>query len=169
MKFFIRCFVLGCLVSCLCACGYHLKGVTHYPPELQALYLEPNTANHEFSREMEQLLRKTHVHLVNSRQEARAVLTIVEVQTHQQMTALNGGGQAGQYSLSTTVTFSLVNPKTGLPLIANTSVERSRLFDSNATQALSAQATIDQLMGALSEEIALEILDQLSKFRSPVS
>ncbi len=153
----------------LAGCGFHLRGILKLPPQLDSTYIQSDAPNSAFTQILQRLLIANHINVVSSPDQATATLTLSDLTTTNALTSLSGGAEAGQYTLYGSVQFSVTDNRTGKLLIPPTMVQNTRTFDSNATQALSAQAKINDLMSTLQNEMAQNIMNQLAKIRAPTN
>jgi LPS-assembly lipoprotein len=163
IHFLKKYFVLSVTLLLLAGCGFHLRGVLKLPPELDSTYIQSDAPNSEFTQILQRLLIANHINVVNTPKEATAILTLSDVSSSNALTSISGGAQAGQYTLYGSVQFSVIDAKTKRVLIKPTLVENTTTFNSNATQALSTQTKINDLMSVLQNEMAQNIVNQLTK------
>ena len=154
------------LVVFLAGCGWHLRGVLKLPPQLKNTYIQSDAPNSPFTQVLTRLLIANHINVVKSPQDANAILVLSDVNTSNALTSLSGGAEAGQYTMYGSVTFSVTDAKTGAVFIPPRQVENTRTFDSNSTQALSAQSAINNLMVLQQNQLAQDILNQLTHIKA---
>ena len=133
------------------------------PPQLKRTYIQSNDPNGAFVQTLQRLLIANHITVTPYAADATAVLRLTDMTTSNQLTFLSGAAEAGQYTLSGSVVFTVIDAKTGQTLIPATTVTNSRQFSSNATQALSAQSKINELSAVVQNEMAQSIVNQLAQ------
>lgn len=148
----------------LIACGFHLRGLEKMPPVLNHLYIETNTPAPVFLPKLEAALQNNEVILVNNSQSASSILIIQNFQTSKQLLSLSGTTEAGQYTLTTSVSFSLETPD-GKTLMGPIDLSAERLYSTNAMQVLSTGSIESRLNLQMSEELANKVLNYLSKYK----
>ena len=143
-------------------CGFHLRGILTMPPELGRLYIEAPNQNTPFVQSLQRMLRVNNITLVSDKPSATAILHLSSIQSSQQLVALSGSSQAGQYQVNSRVKFSL-RTVDGKVLLPPTVVTRSGYFNSNATQILSANNMGERLSNRMEQSIAQNIVTQLAR------
>ena len=154
-------FYVFILFALLTGCGFHLQGLQNLPPDVKNLYVDAASPNSTLIQNINQHLLAQKVTLTNSPQAASAILKILNIQQQQSQISITGGAQAAQYLLTYSVTFSVITPK-GKVLLATTTVQSSRTYNSNATQVLSANSQVAQLNMQMEQELAQDIINQLA-------
>lgn len=155
------------VVLLLAGCGFHLRGILNLAPQLNNTYIQSDAPNSKFTQILKRLLIANHINVVDSPAQATAILKLSNVSSTNALTSLSGGAEAGQYTLYGSVQFSVIDAQTKQVLIPPRLVENTTTFSSNATQALSTQAQINDLMNTLQNEIAQNIVNQLAKIPTP--
>jgi LPS-assembly lipoprotein len=159
-------YILLPLILLIAGCGFHLRGMAPIPHSLRNLYVDISQDNTGFIPQFNALATSNDITLANSVQTANAILKIISVSAPDpQLIAVTGSGQAGQYNLYYSVTFSVVKPD-GIVLIQPTTLSQTRNFSSNASQALSANNQIQQLTQNMQQVIAQSIINQLAQVGS---
>src|SRR5438552_2084186 len=74
----------------LTSCGFHLRGQFPLSPILNNLYIQTQDPYGQLTRNLREYLKVSGVRLVNSRDEATSVLTILSETTSQQLIGISG-------------------------------------------------------------------------------
>lgn len=154
-----------CLLSVmliLTACGWHLRGLLDLPPKLKQVYIKTHTPNSPLVFELTQLLRANHATVVSDPGLAQSIVILNPLSTQNRLTSQTGGGEAGQYTLTMSVVFS-VRDSNGKILLPDTLIQASRQYNSNASQVLSNKSKISTLSTQMRSQIANSIVNQLAK------
>ncbi|MDF2940690.1 MAG: lptE [Gammaproteobacteria bacterium] len=162
-RFFFSCILL--LSLSMTACGFHLRKPQQLAPELSVVYIQTSTPNDPFIQVLSRLLLANGVQLTSASSFASSTLRILSIQQNNNLSALQGAAEAGQYLTSLTVSFSVAD-SSGHVLLAPTSVTRSATYSNNATQVLSANSMANQLTIQLQQQLAQAILQQLASIHS---
>lgn len=89
----------------LVSCGFHLRGYTPLPSELQVLYVQSDQPYSAFTQALEATLVSRGFVLVNSPEEADLTLEILKEERDDQIGAISASTETRQYLLYNTVTF----------------------------------------------------------------
>ncbi len=154
------------LSGALSACGFHLREPQVFSPELETVYINTTTPNDPFIQTFIRTLTANNVTVVNDPKQATATVNILNIQSSSTMMAGGGMNISGAYVASLTVNFSVTN-RQGQTLIAPRAVQQSQNFMSNATQVLSGASTVNQLTSQMDQNLADQIMLQLSKIKAP--
>jgi len=135
----MRIFSIGLLgiFLALAGCGFQLRGTHSFSPSLQCLYLETTAPNSPLVLSLKERLAANQVELVAKPALATAVLHLLSVTQTQQATSLIGSGQATNYTLTETVTFSVTEEDSGRVLYGPRTLRASENYSSNASLVLS--------------------------------
>lgn len=132
----------------LVSCGFHLRGYTPLPAELQVLYVQSAEPYSAFIQILEATLVSRGFTLVESPEQADVTLEILKEERDDQIGAISASTETRQYLLYNTVTFQ-IKDSTGTVLVDPRSVTVSRSFIVDANQVLgstSAELTLEQEM-----------------------
>lgn len=145
----------------LTACGFHLRGVEKLSPELNNLYIQSKNPNGQMVQTLQRLLLANKIQLAANQTDASSTLKIINVNSTQQATSLIGGGQAITYTITNTVTFSILNTNQKV-IYGPTTVRAMQNYSSNASQALTSAHKARVLTTQLQKNLANQILQQLT-------
>jgi LPS-assembly lipoprotein len=142
------------LVLVLSACGFHLRSAVELPPVLQDTYLESKTPYTGMARALRTQLERSGANVLESREHASAVLTVVRERAENRVLSVGSRGKATEYELVDEITFSL-SDAAGKVLVEPQTVRVTRdlVFDPN------------ELLGKLSEAESyhVEMRDSLAR------
>ncbi len=146
--------LLAGLLMLLSACGFRLRGDVVLPPVLQDTYIDSKAPYTGVSRALRVQLERSDVNVLETRDQASAVLKIVSERSENRVLSVGSRGKATEYELYNDAVFSL-SDASGKELIAPQTVRvtRDMVFDQN------------QLLGKLSEadSIHAEMIDSLAR------
>lgn len=156
MRFFFSLLIINSLF--LTACGFHLRGSYHIPPQLQQLNLV-STNTSPLSNALSQRLQQSGVQL----NQGEYRLVIVEDKLSKQATNTDSRAKAAEYSLYYQVRYVLQDSQQ-----KNVSEERKlllrRSYQYDTTAIVGKTAEEETLIKELYEEAATQITRQLSGF-----
>lgn len=156
MRFFFSLLIINSLF--LTACGFHLRGSYHIPPQLQQLNLV-STHTSPLSNALSQRLQQSGVQL----NQGEYRLVILEDKLSKQATNTDSRAKAAEYSLYYQVRYVLQDSQQ-----KNVSEERKlllrRSYQYDTTAIVGKTAEEETLIKELYEEAATQITRQLSGF-----
>jgi len=140
-----RVFILLSLIM-LTACGFKLRGDVELPPILQETYIESANPFTGMARALRVELEASGARIVESSEQATAVLKIVNERSENRILSVGSTGKASEYELFDEVSFQLAD-RSGKILIKqqNLRIIRDLVFDEN------------QLLGKVSESEQLHV------------
>ena len=168
MKPLLAISLLISLITLLSACGFHLRQPITFSPQLQTIYITTTEPNSAFIQVLKRTLLANGLKLTDKANSATATLHVLNIQEANQLTSLRGGGSAGQYTSSATITFSVTNAK-GQVLLPPNTVSQSSEYSSNATQVLSSSSQSQELISQMQQDLADKIINQLAAIKGPKS
>ncbi|AOV17552.1 hypothetical protein BJI67_11205 [Acidihalobacter aeolianus] len=141
------------LALALAGCGFHLRGQAELPPALGRTFFINQAGAGPVARALKQALSANGVTLVDNRNQATAVLTVLSVGTSQRALTVSVLNQATSYALTTTLRFSAAAIDGSWKLPPQTlSVERQ--YSLSTTQLQSQGAEVDLLTRSSARELA---------------
>lgn len=156
---FSRSVLCALIIISLTACGFHLRGSYHIPPELQQLTVQLSTVS-PLSAPLSQRLKQSGIQL----NQADYRLVILEDKLSKQATNIDSRAKAAEYSLYYQVRYVLQNSEQ-----QNVSEERKlllrRSYQYDTTAIVGKTAEEETLIKELYEEAATQITRQLSGFQ----
>lgn len=148
----------------LAGCGWQLQGVAQLAPAVQHVYIDTPTPNAPFTFKLKHLLEANKVTVVDTQSSASSTLKLSNLKLDNRITSVIGGGEAGQYTLTASAHFSLIGSGKKV-LIPETLVQTSQQYNSNASQALSANSKTQTLSEDMQQQLAESILSQLASYQ----
>ncbi len=114
----------------LVACGFHLRGAYQLPPQMQTTYIDASNQNSELVRALKRNLKANDIVLVDTRQDAQAVLTLFGEINKKRVISVDNKGRAREYQLIYGISFSLKSEDESLKLEQqDLKLAREFLFD----------------------------------------
>ena len=101
---------LGCalvIVSMLSACGFHLRGDYQLPPQMTNTYIKTANKNSELFRALKRMLKASDIHIVESPQQAQAILTLDDEKQSKRVLSVDEKGRAREYEINYQVRFGV--------------------------------------------------------------
>lgn len=145
-------------------CGFHLQGAGALPPALAKTYLDSASPHSDFSMTLTDTLRLRGSEIVDSPQQAEAVLDIVSDSTGQRVLSVSARNIPREFEVFYAVTFSLeVN---GEKIIDNESLVATRSYTYDETQVLAKAAEEEILRRALAEDLARRVVRRIEAIGS---
>lgn len=123
---------LVALALLLAGCGFHLRGAADLP--FSSLYLGVSDVS-PLGNELKRTLRASDVRIVESREQAEAVLQILSEQRERQIIAIDGRGRVKEYQLRYRVAYQVTGDM-GRVLVPPTQVVLFRDISFNDEQVL---------------------------------
>ena len=95
------------LTLTLSACGFHLRGQANLPPEMARTHIEGLGEYSELGRDLRRLLEGSGVQVVESAEQATAILDVITNQASRRVLSVQGGGKVQEYELIQRLVFSV--------------------------------------------------------------
>lgn len=153
--------------STLAGCGFHLQGSNGELPAATAqTYLQTDDRFSDFYENLREVLRERGASVVESRQDASAVLRIIEDSFGQRILSVSARNVPREYEVFYLVTFSL--EAGGSELLAPESLLVTRSYTFDETQVLGKSAEEAELRQSLARDLALRVLRRISADRQSV-
>lgn len=105
----VRIIALALIMLLLTGCGFHLQGQMKLAPPLQRLYLQTPDPYGQLARNLQDYLKMSNVELVDKRENASAILSILRDETSQVMLSVSGTEQTRQYRLNVILVFEVLD------------------------------------------------------------
>ena len=151
----------------LSGCGFQLEGSRALPISVARTYLDTSKPYTEFYDSLRDALRMRGAEVVQSRQEAGAVLRILEDTSGQRILSVSARNTPREYEIFYVITFSLESD--GLILIENKTLIVTRSYTYDATQVLGKSAEEQVLRESLAQDLARQVLRLMEVHQSAVS
>lgn len=147
-------------------CGFQLEGSGSLPASVATTYLDTDKPYTEFYDSLRDALRARGTEVVDSRQEAGAVLRILEDTTGQRVLSVSARNTPREYEIFYAITFSL--EAEGSNLIETESLVVTRSYTYDETQVLAKSAEEQVLRESLAQDLARQVLRLLEAGRTAV-
>ncbi|MDX1901493.1 MAG: LPS assembly lipoprotein LptE [Gammaproteobacteria bacterium] len=149
-----------CLMFLLTSCGFHLRGAVNPSPELKQVYIQTATPYDEITRAIRNSLQLSGVN-ITSRENARVILAILNVQQSQQQTNVSSTQQTRQFNLNYSITFQLLDVK-GNAIITPQSVSETRSLTVQADATLAGSNEAQTLYQQMRPALVFDLMQRLS-------
>jgi len=155
-----RVFILLSLIM-LTACGFKLRGDVELPPILQETYIESENPFTGMARALRVELEASGARIVESGEQATAVLKIVNEKSENRILSVGSTGKASEYELFDEVTFQLTD-RNGKVLVKQQKLRiiRDLVFDEN--QLLGKVSESEQLHAQMRRSLARQIFTRIN-------
>lgn len=151
--------LLGALTVTAAGCGFQLQGAGVLPDVVATTYVEVPQRFTEFHLRLTDALTSRGVELTESREEAGAVLRILEDESGQRVLSVSARNTPQEYEVFYAVGFSL--EAGGAALIDNEFLVATRSYSYDPTQVLGMSAEEQVLREALAEDLARRVLRRI--------
>lgn len=146
----------------LSGCGFHLRGRVSLP--IKTLYVRL-PVNNRMGAEIRRMVRgSTDVQLVDSAEEAEAILELISSGRNREVVSLNMRGEAREYELTLQLTFRVVN-QDGAEFMPPTVFSGSRDMTYNEEDYLSRDAEEAMLYREIQQDLITQLLNRLSRIK----
>jgi len=147
-------------------CGFQLEGSGVLPSLVATTYLDTDKPYTEFYDSLRSALRAQGAQVVDSRQNAGAVLRILADTTGQRVLSVSARNTPTEYEVFYAVTFSLESQ--GSNLIETESLVVTRSYTYNEAQVLGMSAEEQILRESLAQDLARQVLRLIEAGRTLV-
>jgi LPS-assembly lipoprotein len=148
------------LTLLLTGCGFHLQSDLQMPPEMDRTYIDPIERNTQFHRELRRQLLAADVTVVDSPDDATAILTINNDQTGQRVLSVSARNVPTEYEVYYTVGYSLVSGQQQLLTPQDLTFTRDYTWDE--TLVLGKTHEEELLREAVVSDLVRTVLKQIS-------
>lgn len=148
------------LVTLLAGCGFHLQSELHMPPQMERTYIDTVETNTPFHRELRRQLQAADVAVVDSAEEATAILTISGDSTGQRVLSVSARNVPTEYEVFYTVAYSLASGQQRL--LAPQDLTFTRDYTWDETLVLGKQQEEDLMRDAIVNDLVRTVLKQIS-------
>ena len=146
-------------MAALSSCGFGLRGTAALPAELETLQIQSADANSDIVRELRRVLRNNDVNVDDVEVTGGYTLQVGQEQNSERALSVNNQARAGEYQLTMSVPFQLLNGSTPVLGPETVTLERVYLADPENAAAKSDEARLIQQ--EMRRELALQILRRL--------
>jgi LPS-assembly lipoprotein len=150
---------IAALTAALGGCGFHLQGAGNLPPAMARTYVDSTAPHSDFMLTLRDTLRLRGTELVETPEQAQAVLDITVDDTGQRVLSVSARNVPREYEVYYSVTFSL---KVGNEsLIERESLLATRSYTYDETEVLAKAAEEEILRRALAEDLARRVVRRI--------
>ena len=157
--------LLGALAGTAAGCGFQLQGAGVLPEVVATTYVESPQRYTEFHVRLSDALAARGVDLAESREDAGAVLRILEDTSGQRVLSVSARNTPQEYEVFYAVGFSL--EAGGTALIDNEFLVATRSYSYDPTRVLGMAAEEQVLREALAEDLARRVLRRIEGVQAP--
>jgi LPS-assembly lipoprotein len=150
---------LASLAAVLGGCGFHLQGAGTLPAAMARTYVDSTHPHSDFMLTLRDTLRLRGTELVESAEQAQAVLDITADDTGQRVLSVSARNIPREFEVYYTVTFSL---KVGSEsVIERESLVATRSYTYDETEVIAKAAEEEILRRALAEDLARRVVRRI--------
>ena len=166
MAFGRRSFILSAFAAALTSgCGFHLRGQVTLPFDNMFVNMP---VNNRMAAEIRRALKGgTNVTLLDSAEQAQAVLELVSSRRNREVLALNSKGEAREYELTLQLTFRVASPD-GDEYMPPTTFTGSRQMSYNEEDYLSRDTEENLLYAEIQQDLITQLLNRLSALKPTI-
>lgn len=148
------------IVLLIAGCGFHLRKEAELPPSMHRVHVEIADASSPLARDLDKALARSGAQVVDKVEPGVAVMKITANTLSTDVLSIGGTARANEYAIRYNVEF-LVEDAAGTALLPKQTIELSRDFTFDATQALGVAAQTDLLTKELQRDMVQTILRRL--------
>lgn len=141
-------------------CGFYLQGEFTAPPEMERTYVSPKERNTLFHRELRRQLQAAGVHLVDSPEDATAILSITVDDTGQRVLSVSARNVPTEYEVFYTIEYGIVSGRESLQPPQRITFTRDYTWDE--TLVLGKAREEELLRDSLVSDLVRTVLKQIS-------
>lgn len=156
-QLFLLCIVIGMLN----ACGFHLRGQTHFSPAFHDIYLNTNSSFTPLTQDIQQAMQDANVKMLTSPIGAKIILSVYDETQNQTLMTVGANQQTRQYQLTYSVTYTLKNAD-GKILLGPDTIMESRTQIIQANQLLINNTETNQLYDSMRQDAVIDLMYRLS-------
>ncbi len=154
-------FVLSLIVATLLAgCGFQLRKEAQLPPSMQRVHLDIADSSSQLAKDLGKALSRSGAQMVDSVGPGVAVMKFTANTLSTDVLSVGGNARANEYAIRYHVEFE-VQDAAGTAILPKQTIELSREFTFDATQALGVAAETDLLGKELERDMVQTILRRL--------
>ncbi len=156
----LRFALITCLLLCLSACGFHLRGAADVP--FKTIYIQGSTL--VISKGLNRTLHNNDVKVLNSAEGADLSLELVGEESEKRIMSLSGKGVVREYELYYRVHYRTRLPGAELWSPVQT-IESRRDFSYNDAQLLAKQAEENRLNETMHQDVLNGLMRRLAAIK----
>lgn len=161
LKLIGLCTIWLVVLTALTGCGFQLRGQVDLPPQLERTYVAGLSRDNEMGADIRRRLEANGVEVVESRDQATAILRMGGVTRTREVLAVNEQGKAQEFVLTLTTTMEVVGHDGGVLLPRQPlQIRRDFIFDQNEVlgKATEAQLIYEDMEKSLARLIMIRLL-----------
>jgi len=144
----------------LTGCGFHLQAELTTPPQMERTYIAAVERNTQFHRELRRQLQESGVNLVDSPDEATAILSIMLDRTGQRVLSTSARNVPTEYQVFYSVEYALVAGE--ISLLSPQDITFTRDYTYDETLVLGKAHEEDLMREAIVRDLVRAVLKQIS-------
>lgn len=148
------------LAALLAGCGFQLRREARLPPSMQRVHIEIADASSTLAKDLAKALPRSGTQIVEQVEPGVAVMKISANALSTDVLSVGGTARANEYALRYHVEFE-VTDAAGAAILPKQTIELSREFTFDASQALGVNAETDLLSKELERDMVQTILRRL--------
>lgn len=157
----LRRFALAAVFTAsLAGCGFHLRKEAQLPPSMQRVHIEIADTSSVLAKDLVKALPRSGTQVVDAVEPGVAVMRFTANTFSNDVLSVGGNARANEYSLRYHVEFEVVD-SAGTALLPKQTIELSREYTFDASQALGVAAENDMLTRELQRDMVDTILRRL--------
>jgi LPS-assembly lipoprotein len=153
----VLCAVAALLIA---GCGFHLRKEANLPASMKKVHVQGADPTSPLAKELAKALPRSGTEVVDTVEPGVAVMNISANSFSTDVLSVGGNARANEYSLRYHVEFE-VQDAAGTALLPKQTIELSRDFTFDASQALGVAAEVDLLTQELQRDMTQTILRRL--------
>lgn len=150
----------------LSACGFKLRGFSDVPVWLNHVAIVIQNTHHDLRPMFKEQFQSYGIQVTEQPIKANFLLILEKELEQQQITNISASTTPRQYQLTYSLQYSLLNKKTGLPLISSRIVSVSRQLTVNNDRILGSDAESTIIMTEMRRDAVMQILGRLSRLQA---
>jgi LPS-assembly lipoprotein len=156
----MRPILLVSLLFAISACGFQLQGVTTYPDELAAVYLDVPDPNSDLAFQLHRSLAAAGVAVARDANQATATIRIAAENYGRRVKSVSAQNRPTEFEVYYEVEYLVTTPEE--TLVPRQALTRTRIFPYSEREILGKQQEEELLRDALAREIAGVITRRLA-------
>jgi LPS-assembly lipoprotein len=155
----MRSALLLLLATAVTACGFHLRGNIPLSEGVKNMFVVAPSGS--FKGTLEDVLTKAGADLASAQGGADVILSVTRAEPNRTVGTLDSLGKANSYNLNFKVRYSL-DAQDGTKIRKVTNLKATRQYNFDPERVVESEAEEAELLESMEEEIALQIVRQLS-------
>jgi LPS-assembly lipoprotein len=152
--------MLAAFVLVAAGCGFHLRKEANLPASMKKVHIQIGDANSLLAKDLAKALPRSGVEVVDTVEPGVAVMNISANAFSTDVLSVGGNARATEYSLRYHVELE-VQDAAGTSLLPKQTIELTRVFTFDSSQALGVVAEVDLLTQELQRDMTQAVLRRL--------